>query len=513
MFSAAKQTIPKLLAQHAALRPERPFLAHAAEGDLTYGELDQCTRQLGSALRGRGIAPGETVGLLLPNGSKFCKALLAAICAGGTVMPIPLVATADEVGYMLRHANCRMVITDPDHWSFAEQAAEAGAKEGTESVALIDITDNELFRKNAAPSPTDIEADITPDLPAILLYTSGSTARPKGIMLSHEAVISAGLCNAWHQALRPDDRQGIVLPLYHSNALFLQFFAALTAGASIYLAKGFDPQRYWFDMNAAGVTVANLVAAGLRKLLQQDGPAATARDTVRFMMYGMPMHDSELAAFEARFACPLVMVYGLTETAACGTRSPLFLERRQDRIGAPMPGWEVRILDDDGRDCPVDTPGEIWLRGPAMFSGYLNDPVETTKCLSNGGIRTGDIGYFDEHGFVVMVDRKKDLIKVRGRSVGSLEIEAVLREHPQVADAAVIGLPDNVTDERIVAFVVPVDAALDKTALLAFCAQRLSWYKVPAELVVRDALPKTSVGKVRKAELKNSIIAPRETSR
>lgn len=506
MFTAATHTIDSLVKAHAEIRPAQPALAVNEGGKpgawMSYGELDERSRDLANNLSALGINRGHVVGLLLPNGVDFCIALLAITRIGAVCMPIQAMSTAREVSYVLAHAGCQSAITTAEFRPLFAEAMQGGSV----LVCLIEVQprggDKWKTDRFAAPN-------LTPPVlgtgtsgnksPAILLYTSGSTARPKGIVLSHEAAIAAGQSNAWHQALRPEDRHGIVLPMYHCNAMFLQFFAALTVGASVYLSRQFDPEQYWREMGAAGVTVGNLVAAAIRKLLKQG--AVSNRSGMRMMMYGMPLFKHELPEFESRFKCPLVMVYGLTETAACGTRSPIYLERRPDRIGVPMPGWEVRIVDDAGNDCPAESPGEIWIRGPAMFSGYLNDPQESARCLRDGGLLTGDIGYFDEHGFVVIIDRKKDLIKIKGRSVGSLEIETILYEHPEVREAAVVGVQDNNADERVIAFVVS-SGKVTASELGTFCMQRLSRYKVPSEFVFCDTLPKTSVGKIRKAELK-----------
>lgn len=515
MFTSGESTIDALLRLHARIRPTQTAIVSARAGDhvaeVSFADLDRLAARFARALEGLGVVPGEAVAFVLPNGLEFCVALLGIARLGCVAMPLGSASTEYELTYMLQDSGARFMITTPGYRDTVLGAMERGARVQT-ALVLEPAGDPErvawrvlVQKAGDAYPPTRLHGQALPDRtsPAMLLYTSGSTARPKGILMSHEAIVMAGTANAWHQALRPDDRHGIVLPMYHINALALQFLAALTVGASVYFGRRFDPKTFWSEINAAGVTVGNLVATGIRSLVREDLDSVAGR--MRLMMYGLPVPDAELAEFERRFQCPLVMVYGLTETCGCGTRSPLYLDRKANCIGRPMPGWEVRILDDDRQDCPPLVQGEVWLRGPSQMVGYLNNPEETQRVIWNGGILTGDTAVFDADGYVQFVDRKKDLIKVKGRSVASLEVEAVLREHPAVAEVAVLGLPDPETDERIVAVAVAARSVTGEE-LIRFCSERLAWYKVPREVRFQAELPKTSVGKTRKSELKASIL-------
>lgn len=503
-------TFAGLLDAHADRGPSRPAIAVEPSDVITYADLRSA-----AALQGRheaiALETAEPVALLLPDGPGFVVAMLAALSRRRLVMPVPRASTVAEITHLLHASHCRTVVTTVEYLARLEGvAASLGEVHHTSPLPWQDRSDTDRmvvvtigFAPSAPPGH-----DERVRRPGVLLYTSGSTAKPKGVLLSEQAVLMAGLSNAWSQALQPADRHFVTLPLYHSNALFLQWTACFVVGASVAFAGGFDAARYWSIAVRVGATTGNLVAPAVRRLLR-EGPDRAAG--LRFLMYGLNLSASEISEFERRFATPLMMVYGLTETAACGTRTPLYGDVRPDRIGRVSPGWVARVVREDRRPCTTGETGEIWLSGPSLMDGYLDDPAETAKVMVDGGILTGDLGYVDDSGYLNLADRKKSLIKVNGRSVGPLEVADVLSALPEVVECAVVGVPDERTDEAVVAVVVPRGdpAAFDVGTLEAACRERLAFYKAPARYVLTERLPRTGVGKIDREALDELVAARR----
>lgn len=492
-----------VLTDHADQHPASVAVASIRGGGLltmSWGELAARVAAVGDRLADQGLRRGQSLAILLDDPVEVTLTLLAALYVGAVAVPVPTHATRAELRHVLDDAAPALIVAGPSMSTpLPDGGLDLGALELSSAVPA-DAWPRVTRPVAAATVLTDEQQG------AIVLYTSGSTAAPKGVLLDERAVLNAGASNAWSQALRPDDVHGVVLPLYHSNGLFLQLFAAFVVGATTGFAD-FDASTYRRDMEALGATVSNLVAPAIRRLLHEPEPPSSAAQgsdgpgfPLRLMMYGLNLSPEEIDRFEGSYA-PLMMVYGLTESAACGTRTPPYALRRPDRIGTAQPGWELRVVSPDGGLVPSGTVGELHLRGPSLMRRYLNLEEETAAVLRDGWLATGDLVRVDELGFVHFVDRLKDLVKVRGRSVATLEVESVLRSARGVRDCAVVGVEHEPDGETLFAF-VELTADGSTNEIREHLGQQLAFYKVPRFIIEPDVgLPKTSVGKPEKGVL------------
>ncbi|WP_051426256.1 class I adenylate-forming enzyme family protein [Jiangella gansuensis] len=462
------------------------------------------TRQL---LRTLGVRAGDRVVLHMENSPEFVVALLAIVGVDAVAVPTITQYAADELAFVVEHSECAAIVTNLRHQGMVERVA-AAASIPPPVIRGTTVTNG---RHRARLPSTRLPGDDGPPgrRTAVLMYTSGTTGRPKGVMLSHAACLAAGATTRNETGLRPDDRSYCVLPLFHVNAMCFQLLPTLLTGSHLVVGPGFSARAYWPVVAGQGITVGNLTAGPLRILLAAPASAADAATPMRLMMYALPLDRDEIRAVSSRFGVDVSMGWGLTESAACGTRTPLLLDPRHDwqSIGMVSPGWQLRVLDDDAADGTEARPGdvgELVIRGPSIMTGYFKDPEATREVLDDDGwLRTGDLGRLDD-GYVFFHDRKKDVIKVKGENVGAGEVERVLLDHPQVEGCAAIGVPDPILGERLVVFVVPVAGTTPVAeALRAYCAERLAAFKVPSEVVPVNELPRTSIGKIRKAELRS----------
>lgn len=440
-------------------------------GALTYRELDARAAGFARFLAARGVKPGQRVALDIPNRWPFPVAFLGTLKLGATVTPIDTRLTAAERQTILADlfpaVVAHEVIGDEAEWPTADPV----------------------------------------DGPALILYTSGSTGRPKGAVLSHDALAFA--IESWADpvmALTADDVVLAVLPFSHSYGLNGALLAPLLTGARVVLLERFSAEAVIAAIRAHRVTVFPGVATMFRRLLDTPGFGREAMATVRVTLSGAAPCDWPLAEeWRELTGVRIIRGYGMTELF----RPISYLARepidRGEAIGRPVPGVEVRIVDDDGRTRPAGEPGELWIRSPAAMDGYLGAPDETRAVLVDGWFLTGDIATLTPEGLVRIEGRKRERILRGGYSIFPAEIETVLCAHPDVAEAAVIGEPHADLGEEVVAYVsLKSSARADGDALVAWCKERLATFKYPRRVTVVPQLPKGPTGKVLKARLRAS---------
>lgn len=493
----------------ASRAEDRPFLTliDSDEGprSLSYGELYERVRRLAAGLAAAGLRPGDRCVVHTGNGLGFMLAFFAVQEAGAVAVPTIDQYSAEELGFVVRHCRAWGAIASPRLLEVARQALAGGdcrlLVAGTDPRGEALALDELLAAAEPAPSPPR-----PAQAPAMILYTSGTTSHPKGVMLGAAGSLYTATSYANQLRLRGEDVVLTCMPLFHVNGMFLQLASTLVAGARFVLAERFSASRYWSWLSEHGVTVAHLVAGPIRLLLGAAPKPPAHR--VRAMTFGLPLADAEIAEFEARFGIPLRMVWGSTETCCGGTMMPLDFGARPglQQIGPAMLGWEVRAVREDFSDCGPGEVGELVVRSPGVMLGYYRDPEASAEALHEGWVRTGDLGRRDEDGYFEFVDRIKDMLKPSGENVAASEVERVLLAAPGVRECAVVGVPDPVRTELVVAVVV-ADPGAPPTAteLIAHCRRRLAAFKVPAAIVFRDRLPKTSIGKVRKGELRADL--------
>jgi len=469
--------------------------AHAADAvalvhdgaPTTYGELRERAAAARGALMELGIAPGDRVVLALRNDPNFVVWWLAALGAGAVAVPLNPSAPAPELerGVGVVRPRAAIVVDGvADAFDGLEHVLEAGSELPT------------------APPTTIVERG--PDDLAVLLFTAGTAGSPKAAMLTHANLLSnQEQIQASGRGLRAGDVSLGVLPLFHIFGLNVVLGLTLRLGATVVLVERFDAVATLELVREHGVSVL----AGAPPMYTAWSADAHDDDralaSVRLAASGAAKLPVEVARrFEARFGVRIHEGYGLTEASPSVTTSAGD-EPRFGSIGVPLPGGAGRLVDEEGEDALAGDPGEIWVRGPNVFAGYLDDPVATAEALTpDGWLRTGDIAVADEDGWLYIVDRAKDLVIVSGFNVFPGEVEEVLRQHPGVDDAAVVGAEDAHSGETVHAFVVRVEGAqLDPDEVIEFCARRLARYKCPTVVRVVADLPRNAAGKMLRRSL------------
>ena len=487
-------TVHDLLARTAAERPDAPFLVFAGDaGTATVSYAEQVRRADATAglLAELGVAPGARVHLMTPNRPEFLDVWFACARLGAVVVPVNPLSTTDEVAHQLADSRAVLSVVDDD---LRDTVAAAGGRV---------LTLGELVAQRSGRTPPP--APEAPELAAIM-FTSGTTSAPKGVQVTHANYRRVGELVAAHLQVIADDRWLVTLPLFHGNAQYYCLMSALVTGASVAVAARFSATAWPAQARELRPTLASLFAAPIRRVLARSTPSPSdAENALRLVLFAQNLAPAQAQEFERRFGAPLIQLYGMTETVVPPFMNPLDDRRRWDAIGLPLPGIEVRVVGED------DGSGELQVRGRPgidVTPGYDGRPEATAALFDDGWLRTGDQVRLDEFGRAYFVDRAKDMMKRAGENVAASEVEAVLAAHPAVLEAAVHGVPDPVYDEAIVAHVVlAAGAHADPAELVAWCAERLSKFKVPGTVLVRDELPRSTIGKILKNALREEVLA------
>ena len=490
-------TVAGVLTFQAASRRDAPFLVFEREPGVvevtSWAEQEARARQAAAALSRLGISAGTRFGVHLSNCPEFYDIWFGAAYLGAVIVPTNPQSTAAELRYLLGHSGCRIVLTRP---GLAPTAREAGA------ATVIDVETDWTGGVRPYPGPpTAAPGDVLG-----VLYTSGTTSRPKGVQVTHAAYLAVGDAVADHVRLRPDDRFLVVLPLFHGNAQYYCSMSALVTGASIALAPRFSASRWSEQAAALGATLASLFAAPIRMILAGGAPSHSHR--LRATLFAQNVSPEQAAEFECRFGTPLVQLYGMTETVIPPTVNPMYGPRNALSIGRPLPGSRLRIVDADGADVQAGEPGQLLVGGEpgqTLMIGYLDDPEATAATVIDGWLHTGDVVRADPDGLLYFVDREKDMIKRSGENVACGEIERVVDQVEGVLESAAVGVPDAMLDEAIHVYVVQRPGAhLDPDSVIARCREELARFKVPDAVHIVQQLPRTSVGKIQKHLLRGT---------
>lgn len=479
---------------------------------MTNREGAERTFRLANALRSLPIAAGDRVVVLLANCPEVLQSYGGILRAGGVIVPVLFLLAAEELRLILNDSAAKAIITSPDFVSKCLDA-RAGLDPEPRVIVVGDGPEETLsFEELLAPeSPEAPVVEREANEPALFMYTSGTTGRPKGVVLTHS--------NMLHQAeavneISDFDREDIslaALPMAHAGGL-VGWVIGQKIGARGVVLPWFDPDLFCRSIQEHKVAGTSLVPTMGTLLLNYPGLESYDLTSLEQVAFGAsPVPAELLRAFEERFGCKTRVVYGLTEAAPIVTAERLSDERREGSCGRAIPGVEIAILDPDGeRPLPPGESGEICVRGPNVMAGYHNMPEETARALRGGWLHTGDIGYLDEDGFLFVIDRVKDMIIRGGLNVYPRDVEEALFSHPAVADVAVVGVPDAVYGEEVEAFVVKsYGTEVTQDELLTFARGRLAKYKSPKRITFMGDLPKNQVGKVLKRALRE-IAAKRE---
>ena len=494
--------------QRASRAPERTALRFEGK-ELSYGELASQIGRIAAALAAHGVESGERVAWLGLNSPSMLAMLFACARIGAIFMPLNWRLAAPEHRALLQACPPALLVVEP---LFAEAtAAQQVAPAPTTSICLASpVPDDwigwDAFIRTGAGRTAGPAAN-APDAPVLLCYTSGSTGRPKGALLTQEALA----CNADNSidmhGMRGDDRILTTLPLFHVGGLNIQTVPALRVGCTVSLHPKFDPDATLDAIERERITLTVLVPAQLDALLAHPRWPGADLSSLRMITTGstqVPMRI--IRAVHAR-GVPLVQVWGATETApiaACLHADEAM--KKEGSTGRAARHCELRIAGFAGEQLPAGALGEVWVRGANVMSGYWDDPQASAKALAGGWFHSGDLGHLDEEGFLTIDGRLKDMIISGGENVSPAEVEAVLLESPDIAEAAVVGRPDARWGEIVVAVVAPrPGATLQRDRILGLFEGRLARFKHPKELFVVEALPRTALGKVRKEDVRQLV--------
>jgi long-chain acyl-CoA synthetase len=498
-----------ILRETAAAAPGRPVALYSG-GRLSYGELDALSDRLAAGLAAMGVQPGDTVGLQLPNIPQFLIAYFGILKRGAVAVPLNVMLKAPEVAFQLGDCAARVLITWEGVLADAAKGAEAagagllyavghaaGAADGVQPFeALL-----------AVPAPAGGYPLASRDLAdtAAIVYTAGTTGRPKGAMLSHIQLYMNADIPGRLFGVRPDDVVITVLPLFHVFGLSSIVNVCVRFGCTMSLIPRFDADTVLAAIERDGATIFEGVPAMFIGLLACPDLDRYDVSSLRVAISGgASIPAPVLDAFEEHFGVVVLEGYGMTETASTTTFNLSETDRRVYSVGKPIWGTQTQIWDSEGRPLPRgrDQVGEVVTRGLHVMKGYLNDPEATAAVFTGDWLHTGDLGYLDEDGFLFIVGRQKELIIRGGYNVYPREIEDVLHAHPAVAEAAVLGVPDPRLGEEVMAVVtLRPGASLGSSEVIAYCRERIAAYKYPRVVEFRSELPKNSLGKVLKDQL------------
>ena len=497
-----------MLRESALAYPEKPVALYDG-GQLSYAQLDALSDRFAAGLRASGVAPGETVGLQLPNIPQFLIAYFGMLKAGCVAVPLNVLLKAPEVSYCLGDAQARALVT----WAgFADEAIKGAGEAGVGAVYVVntpgvmEFSAARRFEELLAVEPeAPLLEQTDPGDTAVIVYTSGTTGTPKGAELTHYQLYMNADTPGRLFGIRDDDVVMVVLPLFHVFGLSSQLNVCVRFGATMSLVPRFDASKVLEVMQRDGVTVFEGVPTMYVALLQHPNLADYDVSKLRVgVSGGAPIPAEVLDSFEEEFGIVILEGYGLTETASTTTFNVSAEERKIYSVGKPIWGVEVQIWDDDSRPLPAgpDHVGEIVIRGVNVMRGYFGNPKATAEAFAGGWFHSGDLGYRDQDGFYFIVDRKKDLIIRGGYNVYPREIEEVLYTHPAVAHAAVLGVPDERLGEEIKAYVeTKPGATASEQELIEYVKTRVAAYKYPRMVEFRADLPKGPTGKILKKEL------------
>jgi acyl-CoA synthetase (AMP-forming)/AMP-acid ligase II len=473
---------------------------------LSYAELDRSVRSFAAGLAARGFAKGDTFAIYMPNMPEYAVAFHGVVAAGGRCTTVNPLYTARELSHQLANSRAGMLLTVP---AFLEEAREAAQQAGGCEVFVLGEADGGLSFSQLLGDPEAaprVAIDPVLDIAAIP-YSSGTTGLSKGVMLSHRNLVSNMVQSERVLALSPDDVVIAVLPFFHVYGMCLIMNLGLLAGATLVTMPRFDLKQFLDLLEHHQVTRAYVVPPIALALAKHPDVEGRDLSALRHILCGAAPLGADLAEEVAeRIGCSVTQGYGMTEMSPVTHMvPPLSAVDKPGSIGPPLPGTECRLVDPDtGQDVLVGERGELWMRGPQVMRGYLNNPQATAAMIDDDGwLHSGDIAIVDEDGWFTIVDRVKELIKYKGFQVAPAELEAILITHPRVADCAVIGVPDDEAGELPKAFVVPSGDDLDGEALTAFVAEQVAPHKRIRAIEMVAEIPKSPSGKILRRLLRD----------
>ncbi|CAO5237691.1 long-chain-fatty-acid--CoA ligase [Frankia sp. AgKG'84/4] len=499
--------------------PQRSALV-AGDRRLSYREVDDAANRLASALAARGVGPGDRIALGCPNIPAFVVVYFGILKTGATVVPLNILLTAKEISHQLADSAAKVYFCFEGTAGLPAGEAGRAAFAAVPSCATFVLVTADPAGVSPWPDVPTL-AEFTRDAPAefdtvptepndvaVVLYTSGTTGRPKGAQLSHSNLVQNALvCLQVFRTLEPDIHL-VCLPLFHAFAQTIHLLAGCASGSTLVLLARFDPEDALAWLERADVTFFAGVPTMYWSLFTCSSverfDLARIADNLRICVSGgSALPVGLLRDFEERFGVPIVEGYGLSETSPLATFNRLDRPRKPGSVGLPAWGVQVRIVGEDGRDVAAGEPGEVQVRGHNVMVGYLGQPAATAAAIdAHGWFRTGDIGRLDSDGFLYLIDRLKDMVIRGGYNVYPREVEEILLTHPDISLVAVVGIPDERHGQEVKAFVIAREGtAPTEEEIVAWCRENMAAYKYPRVVEFRASFPMTAAGKILKREL------------
>jgi long-chain acyl-CoA synthetase len=498
------RTIRHFIDEWAETQPDKVYMfASEPRLELTYGQLKEDSVNFGKQLMKMGIKKGDKVSFMMGNGYQTNKIFLGTMYAGFIVSPLNLVAQPSHLGYVLDHSDTKLIFCTQDQ----KKRLETALSNVNRNIKLIQI-DNDA--KNIFPAGEDLPEftlpEVTEEDDALLLYTSGTTGLPKGVILSHKNMVTGGEYTSIAHELTPEDRALCSLALYHINGEVVTAVAPLVSGGSVVMPHKFSVSDFWELISGYGCTWFSVVPTIISYLLQATDLEGKDYhlEQLRFgRSASSALPPSLQKAFEEKFKVPIIETMGLTETAAPAVCNPMVISKRKyGSVGRPV-GNEVKIIDKQGREVSRGTEGEIMIRGDNVMKRYYKAPDITAKTLEpDGWLHTGDLGYMDEEGFMFITGRIKELIIKGGENIAPREIDEAFFKHPAVLEAAAVGIPDDRYGEEIMCCcVLKPDCFCTEEELREHCREHLGEFKTPKVIKMVDEIPKGPSGKIQRLRL------------
>lgn len=482
-------SLPHLPWNSPAAGTDAPCVSDA-DRTLSYRTVERHAAAFAEQLLELGIGVGDTVAIMLPNSIELVIGILGAWRIGAAVTPVNPTFTARELGYQLADSGAKVLV--------ARDRAAGGV------VPTITADEMKVLPDEPIPNPRIAPGDL-----ALLVYTSGSTGAPKGVMLDHANLAAMATSLQAHLTLSQTDHALLVLPLFHVNSICVSLLAPVVAGAQVTILERFASTSFLDAIERVRPSYFSAVPAIFARLAELPADVIPDTRTLRFAICGAaPVAKELLQRCEDRFGFVILEGYGLTEGTCASTCNPLWGFRKSGSVGTALPGQNIAVIGEDGRLLPPGQRGEVIISGSTVMRGYLGRPDATADTLRDGWLHTGDVGIIDRDGYLTIVDRIKDMIIRGGENLYPKEIEAFLATHPDVLESAVIGRPHDVLGEVPVAYVVLLPGApTSADDLLEHCRTGLTKIKIPAHLEVVSALPRNPVGKIDKPALRAGLLS------
>jgi len=512
------RTLRSLWEEKLSICPNKMWIAfedaRGQQTTKTYQEFYDGVLKLSNALLDLNIQKGDHITLHLPNNIEFLTTWFALAHIGAIMVPTNVLSSEEEMKYIINHSESVLLITENEYVDkFENIISELPTIQHTiltrfEGESAPHLNFNQLLEKASTDTsrfPQVSAADVVG-----MLYTSGTTSKPKGVQITNANYLFTGELMSKSIQVTDEDRMFIVLPMFHGNAQYYSTMSALIAGGSIALTEKFSASRYFKQAKSLGGTVGSLFAAPIRMILAKEFDEADRDNPIRLVLFAQSVAEHQVKEFEKKFSLKLLHLYGMTETVGIPLINPVNGVRKNSSIGRPSIGYEVKLIDENGEEVPRGAVGQIAVKGVpgrTLMKQYFKNEEATRETLRDGWLLTGDNARIGEDGYFYFVDRVKDMIKRSGENVAAQEVESVLSEHGSVYECAVIGVPDDMRDEAIKAYVIlNADMTVTEEELIEFCRVRLAKFKVPDSIEFVADFPRTPVGKIQKHILRNSIM-------